>query len=46
MEIVFSAFKHIFGDFVRALTQQTIIQEVRLKVSIYNQFRDLEASMA
>lgn len=30
--IVFSAFKHIFGDSIRVLTSQNIIQEVRLKV--------------
>lgn len=46
VEIVFAAFKNIFGDSVRSLTRQTIIQEVRLKVSIYNQLIDLEAAMA
>ena len=42
-EIVFSAFKRIFGESVRSLTVRNIMQEVRLKVAI-NRFIDLEAA--
>ena len=44
VEIVFSAFKRIFGESVRSLTANNIMQEVRLKVAIYNRFIDLEAA--
>lgn len=44
VEIVFSAFKRIFGESVRALRRDNIIQEVRLKVAVYNKLIDMEST--
>ena len=44
VEIVFSAFKRIFGESVRALRRDNIIQEIRLKVAVYNKLIDMEAA--
>ena len=39
-ESVFSAFKRLFGEHLMALKWENIVQEVRLKVSLYNRWRD------
>ena len=38
MEITFSAFKRLFGEDVRAIKVENIIQEVMIKVAAYNKF--------
>ncbi len=40
VESVFSAFKRLFGEHLMALNWDNIIQEVRLKVALYNRWRD------
>ncbi len=40
VESVFSAFKRLFGEHLMALKWDNIIQEVRLKVALYNRWRD------
>ena len=40
VEGVFSIFKRIFGEHVMALKWSNIIQEIRLKVALYNRWRD------
>ena len=39
-ESVFSAFKRLFGEHLMALKWENIVQEVRLKVALYNRWRD------
>ena len=39
-ESVFSAFKRLFGEHLMALKWDNILQEVRLKVALYNRWRD------
>ena len=39
-EGAFSIFKRIFGEHVMSLTWENIIQEIRLKVALYNKWRD------
>ncbi len=41
VEIVFSAFKRRFGDFVMARTMRNIINEIGIKVRIYNELLDV-----
>ena len=41
VEIVFSAFKRRFGDFVMARTMKNIINEIGIKVRIYNELLDV-----
>lgn len=36
VEIVFSSFKRMFGESVRAIRMENILQEIRLKVHTYN----------
>lgn len=36
MEIVFSAFKRIFGEHLYSLKWKNMVQEVRIKVATYN----------
>ena len=36
VEIVISSFKRLFGDFVRAVRWENVVQEMSLKVGIYN----------
>ncbi|MCE2498723.1 MAG: transposase, partial [Nitrosopumilaceae archaeon] len=36
VEIVISSFKRLFGDFVRAVRWENVVQEMNLKVHIYN----------
>ena len=40
VESVFSAFKRLFGEHLMALKWDNIVQEVRLKVALYNRWRD------
>ena len=40
VESVFSAFKRLFGEHLMALKWDNILQEVRLKVALYNRWRD------
>ena len=40
VEGVFSIFKRMFGEHVMALKWENIIQEIRLKVALYNRWRD------
>ena len=42
VEIVISSFKRLFGNSVRAVTMDNIIQEVGLKVDIYNRLREVQ----
>ena len=42
VEIVFAAFKRMFGESVSSLTREAIIREVRIKVAIYNGLIDKE----
>ena len=37
-EVIFSAFKKIFGDLVYSKKWDNIVQEIRIKVSAYNTF--------
>ncbi len=37
---MFSAFKRLFGEHLMALKWDNILQEVRLKVALYNRWRD------
>ena len=37
---VFSIFKRVFGEHVMSLKWESIIQEIRLKVVLYNKWRD------
>ena len=46
VEIVFAAFKRMFGESVSSLTKESIIREVRLKVAIYNRQIDKEMARA
>ena len=46
VEIVFAAFKRMFGESVSSLTKEAIIQEVRIKVAIYNGLIDKEMARA
>ena len=39
-EGAFSIFKRIFGEQVLSLKWEDIIQEIRLKVALYNKWRD------
>ena len=39
-EGAFSIFKRIFGEHVMSLKWENIIQEIRLKVALYNRWRD------
>ena len=39
-EGVFSIFKRIFGEHVMSLKWKNVIQEIRLKVALYNKWRD------
>ena len=41
VEIFFSAFKRIFGECVRSNTWSAILQEIRIRVAIYNHFQDV-----
>ena len=41
VEIVFSAFKRRFGDFVMARTMKNIVNEIGIKVRIYNELLDV-----
>ena len=36
VEIVISSFKRLFGDFVRAVRWENVVQEMSLKVDVYN----------
>lgn len=36
VEIVISSFKRLFGDFVRAVRWENVVQEMNLKVNAYN----------
>ena len=40
VEGVFSMFKRMFGEHVTALKWENIVQEIRLKVALYNRWRD------
>lgn len=40
VEGVFSMFKRLFGEHLMALKWENIVQEVRLKVALYNKWRD------
>jgi hypothetical protein len=40
VEGVFSIFKRVFGEHLMALKWDSIIQEIRLKVTLYNKWRD------
>ena len=40
VEGVFSVFKRLFGEHLMALKWDNIVQEVRLKVALYNKWRD------
>lgn len=40
VEGVFSIFKRVFGEHVMPLKWEGIIQEIRLKVALYNKWRD------
>ena len=40
VEGVFSMFKRMFGEHVTALKWENILQEIRLKVALYNRWRD------
>ena len=40
VERVFSAFKRLLGEHLMALKWGHILQEVRLKVALYNRWRD------
>ncbi len=40
VESVFSAFKRLFSEHLMALKWDNILQEVRLKVALYNRWRD------
>ena len=42
VEIVISSFKRLFGNSVRAVTMDNIIQEVGLKMDIYNRLREVQ----
>ena len=46
VEIVFASFKRMFGESVSSLTKEAIIQEVRIKVAIYNGLIDKEMARA
>ena len=37
---MFSIFKRMFGEHVMALKWENIMQEIRLKVALYNRWRD------
>ena len=39
-EAVFSVFKRLFGEHLMALKWENIVQEIRLKVALYNKWRD------
>ena len=39
VESVFSAFKRLFGEHLMALTWDKIVQEIKLKVALYNKWR-------
>ena len=41
VEIVFSSFKRRFGDSVRARTMKNIINEIGIKIKIYNRLLDI-----
>ena len=41
VEIVFSSFKRRFGDSVMARTMKNIINEIRIKIKIYNRLLDI-----
>ncbi|MYB30704.1 MAG: transposase [Cenarchaeum sp. SB0663_bin_5] len=40
VEGVFSIFKRVFGEHAMALKQENIVQEIYLKVALYNKWRD------
>ena len=40
VEGAFSIFKRVFGEHVMALKWENVIQEIRLKVALYNRWRD------
>ncbi|MDI1495354.1 MAG: Transposase DDE domain protein [Cenarchaeum symbiont of Oopsacas minuta] len=44
IEVVFSAFKRVFGDSVMSRKWDHIVQELRLKVWVYNMFCDASLS--
>ena len=43
MEIVFSAFKRMFGEHLYSLKWKNMVQEVNLKVAAYNKLIDMGA---
>ena len=43
VEIVFSAFKRMFGEHLYSLKWKNMIQEVNLKVAAYNKLIDMGA---
>ena len=43
MEIVFSAFKRMFGEHPYSLKWKNMVQEVRIKVATYNRLVDMGA---
>lgn len=42
MEIYFSGIKWLFGEVIRAVKPEVIIQEMMLKVYFYNEFNKLK----
>lgn len=40
VEGAFSIFKRVFGEHVMSLKWENIIREIRLKVALYNRWRD------
>ena len=43
VEIVFSAFKRMFGEYLYSLKWKSMVQEVRIKVATYNRLVDMGA---
>ena len=43
VEIVFSAFKRMFGEHLYSLKWKNMVQEVRIKVATYNRLIDMGA---
>ena len=42
-EIVFLAFKRMFGEYLYSLKWKSMVQEVKIKVAAYNKLIDMEA---